>query len=86
MFTCFGTGFLFNDCEGVCGQLGFADLLPGTYDFTGGVANGGTDRVPAVVDVLGKVAQLVSHLLTITLTFTFVALKVWPYGRQNRQK
>ena len=23
---------------------------------------------------------------TITLTFTFVALKMWPYGRQNRKK
>jgi len=56
IFTRLGTGFLFNDCEGVYGQPGFADFLPGTYDFTGGVADGGIDRVPAVVDVLGKVA------------------------------
>jgi len=28
----------------------------------------------------------VSQVPTITLTFTFVALKMWPYGRQNRKK
>ena len=27
----------------------------------------------------------VSQVHTITLTFTFVALKMWPYGRQNRK-
>jgi len=27
-----------------------------------------------------------SHVPTITLTFAFMALKMWPYGRQNRQK
>jgi len=28
----------------------------------------------------------VSQVPTITLTFTFMALKMWPYGRQNRNK
>jgi len=29
---------------------------------------------------------MVSHVPTVMPTFTIVALKMWPYGRQNRQK